>query len=480
MPPTSDIAASPWAVCALSLVPGVALVGVATVVGPRSVVGLIFLGAAAVVHAAMLLLVVPRIFLRVAGPSPSDVALTRFLERALDTVVVDEVAEEFVACVHAALGPTRAVLVAPSADGSVRLLPTEGGQPKLGDADAAFLWLGAATEPLHQSRLAGATGEGAAAASVLLTRLGGEVLLPLRHRGLLLGLGVIGPPSRPLARPESFYRALRAYAAVAIANTYLDAEARGRPGLAQNLGLANAVQEALMPAERPVRRERYGLRGVFRPMADCGGDLWLWRELAGEKVLLVIADATGHGAAPALLAAVAKGAIDGHWQLFSGDLDPGKLLAATNRVIHRTGRRRYLMTAFAAVIDTVSGELRFANAGQNFPLVMNARGFEQLIARGNTLGSTADAVYQTQRRTLAPGDRLLLYTDGIIDAGSPHREPFGERRFRAALAGQHHLPAHRVPDLLLQRVDEHLEGRPLGDDVTCVVFELGAGGGEDE
>jgi phosphoserine phosphatase RsbU/P len=169
---------------------------------------------------------------------------------------------------------------------------------------------------------------------------------------------------------------------------------------------------------------------------------------------------------------VAKGAIDARWQLDGRDLEPGQLLAALNRSIYRTGRRRYLMTAFAAVIDVSTGRLTFANAGQNFPFVLTARGLEPLVARGDALGVQPEVSYETFGRNLVIGDKLLLYSDGFLEAGAPQMEPFGEKRFRAAVAAVANQPAIRVPDLLVSRVDEYLEGTPHADDITCVAFEL--------
>jgi serine phosphatase RsbU (regulator of sigma subunit) len=385
------------------------------------------------------------------------------------------VSEEFEDAVTSALGATRAVLVAPSPDGGVRILA--GGKEEvaqdLGDATSAFLWLGDTVNPIYRSELERAGQDGAEEARQLMSKLGGDVLLPLRHRGLLLGLGLIGPPvSAGRIRLDAFYRAMRAYTTVAVANTFLDAEARDRRQLTQSFDLATAVQESLMPSERPVRRSTYALRGVYRPVAECGGDLWAWRDLGEDRVLLLVADATGHGAAPALLAAVAKGTIDAHWQLAGGDLDPGQLLSALNRAIYRSGRRRYLMTAFAAVVDAGTGRITFANAGQNFPLVIGVRGLEQLVARGDALGVQPEARYETLGRNLELGDKVLLYTDGFTEAGSPHMEPFGEKRFRALVASLANQPAVRLPDHLVGRVEEYVEGAPLGDDMTCVAFEL--------
>ena len=466
----------PWLAGLVLALPGIVTAGVAGAVGIATPVG-IGLAVAALVYLALDLAILQPRFEKQGATTSGEMAAPRFLQRALEAHDIGDVAQEFADAVAAALGPdTRAVLVAPSPDGDVRILagseeedPPEG----LGDVTGAFLFLGEGVAPIYRSALERQTGEGSQEARRLMDLLGAEVMLPLRHRGLLLGLGLVGPPTQLVVSGlDNFYRAMRAYTTVAIANTYLDAEARDSRRLAQTFDLATAVQESLMPSERPVRRPGFSLRGVFRPVAECGGDLWAWRELADDRVLLVVADATGHGAAPALLAAVAKGTIDAHWLLKAGDLDPGLLLSALNRAVFRAGRRRYLMTAFAAVADLSTGRLTFANAGQNFPYVFGERGLEPLVARGDALGSAPETTYETRGRNLEIGDRLVLYTDGFIDAGAPEREPFGEKRFRAAIAGLQNQPAVRVPDLLMARVEEYLEGAIVSDDLTCVAFEL--------
>ena len=411
----------PWLVAAALAVPAFALGGAGGMVGPTTVAGGGLIAAGFIYLVFELLVLQPRVEARALAAGDADAAAQEFLERALAVRNVDEVAVELGKAIQRVAGPTRALLLAPGADGQVRVLVASGDRPHtaFGDATAAFLWLGDREQPVLRAELdALREFEGARATAELMDAMACNVMLPLLHRGLLLGVALV---AQPAGRDDlaGFWSALRAYTTVAVANTFLDAEARGRSRLTRSFDLATAMQESLMPDERPVRRERFEVRGIFRPVAECGGDLWVWRELADSKVLLVIADATGHGAAPALLAAVAKGAIDAHWQMALKHLDPGALLRALNVAIHRTGRKRYMMTAFAVVIDTSSGDVRYANAGQNFPYLIRADGdrtrIEPLIARGNSLGAAADAQFETKAHSMRDGDKLLLYTDGVIE-----------------------------------------------------------------
>lgn len=471
------VAAFALALPAIGLALGAGLAGVATPVGGG------LLGAGAVYLLVDLLVLQPKLERRMGGAADPEQAAQDFLQRALSFREVEVVAEELGRAVARAMGSTKCFLLAPGRDGEVRVLSGTGHPTPvdLGDPTPAFLWLGDAAEPIRRQRLVELKEfDGAREALALVDALGCDVLLPLLHRGLLLGLGLIKEPAG--ARDLSgFYSGMRAYMTVAVANTFLDAEARGRSELAKSFDLATTMQESLMPDERPVRRDGFELKGLFKPVAECGGDLWAWRELSDGKVLLLIADATGHGAAPALLAAVAKGAIDAHWQMGLKTLEPDTLLTALNTAIHRTGRKRYMMTAFAAVVDTVRGELRYANAGQNFPYFINGSGekrgkVEPLIARGNSLGATSEAKFERHARPMGEGDKLILFTDGVTDAGTPSIDPWGEKRFRASLTANADKRAIHLPELIMAEVDQHIAGRELMDDVTMLAFEYGHAG----
>ncbi len=470
--------AFPWGTVIALAIPAFGLAVAGGLVGVSSLVGVILIAASAIYLVVELMVIQPKVEHRMLVPSGGPAAAQAFLERALEFSDVDEVASEFGRAVTGAMGDVATFLLVPSADGKVRVISGSGSaaSPELDDPTPALMWLEDCDVPFSRGDLATVEDEGGVATVALLDKLGCEVVLPLRHRGVLLGLGLIGAARGDHSR---FFRAMRAYTTVAVANTFLGAGARQHSGLTQTFDLATAMQESLMPDERPNYRDGFELRGLFRPVAECGGDLWVWRDLADGKVLLLIADATGHGAAPALLAAVAKGAIDAYWQMSLKNLDPGRLLAALNLAVHRTGRQRYMMTAFAAVIDTRSAELHFANAGQNFPYFIHGvprpdgRRVEPLIARGNSLGASAEAAFETQSRHMDNGDKLLLYTDGLTDAGSPAIEPWGEKRFRSTIEAMAGERATRIPELLMAEIEQYLAGRELVDDITMVCFQYG-------
>jgi serine phosphatase RsbU (regulator of sigma subunit) len=459
--------------------------GAAGIAGPAGIACAV--GAAAWT-ALDLLVIDPR--LRRGAGGITDIS-TAFMRRALRAGTVDDVARDLTITLSRALGPRdlgRATLIVPDAEGGVRTITLAGPAPSIAVPPAALEWLGLLDDAGDREGITAwvdrpvedGGGEGPRAALTLMDATGADVVLPLRHRGLLLGVITLARPEARRADPElgRLLRALRAYTTAAIARTFLAAEVSQKHKHSRSVDLATAMQEAMMPSEKPVRRPDFELRGLFRPVAECGGDLWMWRSIGEDKVLLLIADATGHGAAPALLAAVAKGTVDALCEQWGGEVDPGQLLAQLGRVIYRAGRRRYMMTAFAAVVDLRTRTVKVANAGQNFPFVIHppsgdtAAVVEPIVVRGDTLGSAARPRYDSHERPLVPGDRLFLYTDGIIDAGTPVKEPWGEKRLRRALVAMARERSTKVPDLIWADLEQHTTGNPMGDDVTMLMFEL--------
>ena len=477
---SSDQSTAWWVASVAAVAPAAGLLGASGLAGVTSGSGTALALGGVLWLALELFVLQPRLDRRFLGGGSLAMLARRFLQRALLQRSVADVGLELESTVRHALGTERTLLVVPDPAGGVRVLGADQGQTlDLGEAEAAFQWLGERGEPATLEELRPlAEFEGAAATARLVERLGGEVAIPLRHRLMLLGLLVIGRPGRRV-EPSAlwrFHRALGAHATVAVANTYLGEHAQGKGGLSRELGLATALQEAILPEERVVRAGQVAVRGLCRPMAECGGDMWSFLDLGDGRVLLLIADATGHGAAPAMLTAVARGVLDAARTVKTGDPDPAWLLATLNREIHAAGKDRYHMTAFVAVLDPAGGQMHFANAGHNFPYLVSRVGdaakVEVLVARGNTLGSAAVTSYQAHTRPLSPGDRLVLYTDGITEAGSPRIEPYGEKRFRAALVTTAAFPVDETPDALVAEMHAYLAGHPVQDDVTLVVAHI--------
>ena len=468
----------PWVLASVVALPGVALAAVGGWIGLDKPLGIVLALTGCIYLVVDVFVLQPRREAAEQANLRADRAVREFLERTVGLHTVDAVVREFGRAITLTLGDTRSVLLAPSEEGEFRVLLGSGSPPGeyREDPTPAFLWLSDCAEPLSRAHLRDMQQfEGARVALGLSDAFQCDVLLPLLHRGLLLGLGLVETTDRLGQATWGFLGAMRAHTTVALANTFLDAETRGRSQLARTFDLANAMQGSLMPEDRPVHGDGFELRGLFRPVAECGGDLWAWHVLEDGRICLLVADATGHGVAPALLAAVAQGTIDAHCQLARRDMEPGQLLAQLNGAIYRAGCQRYMMTAFAAIVDLSAGTLSFANAGQNFPYFIDAtRGtVEPLIARGNSLGAVANTSFETHVVPMKRGDKLILYTDGVTEAAGPSAESWGERRFRAVLGAHRGESAVQLLDVVHAELERYLEGCQVSDDMTMVAFEYG-------
>lgn len=469
-------ASTPWFSSFLLALPAFGLAVAAGWMNPREPTGLALAGAAIVWMLVHLFGIHPRLQ-RGESREDEEPGAEGLLLKSLDMTGIDDVGVQFSRSAKRVIGPCRAYLMAANPDGGARVVSEDrAALSEFGDITQGAVWLGAQAGILSREQVEQSSDPGAEEIMTAMRIFDTQIVLPLKHRGLLLGIAMLGAEEDTNLLDSAHleaYRTIRAYTTVALANVFLDTEAASRGTLKGAFDLATAMQEALMPEDRPVRRDGFELRGFYRPVAECGGDLWAWRELGGGKVLVVIADATGHGAAPALLAAAAKGAIDAKWQTSPDDMDPGDLLSVMNRAVYRVGQRQYMMTAFAAVIDPVTETIRYANGGQNFPFFLTGEKVEVLVARGNQLGAAAEASFETHTREMKHGQRVLLYTDGITEAGTPHIDPYGERRFRRAIARVASEPTLRIPEILVQGMDDFLGDVEVADDITLVVAQCG-------
>jgi len=251
--------------------------------------------------------------------------------------------------------------------------------------------------------------------------------------------------------------------------------------LEREMSLARQVQQAMLPPPDLVLHGGIRVVGHCVPASSCGGDWWSYRKLSGDRMLLVIGDATGHGLHSALIAATARGAVEALADADERLLTPEQVLRAIHSAISGIGDHALLMTCFAAVVDPGASTLWFANAGQNFPYVLRrstagALDDAQIIAAsGNPLGDRT--VTQTLRRgsvPIHPGDVLVTFTDGVVERSNPTGKLFGDRRLRAVFRGQR----IETPDDLIglrervvQAIDAFADGTTSQDDVTFVLVQ---------
>lgn len=242
------------------------------------------------------------------------------------------------------------------------------------------------------------------------------------------------------------------------------------------LKTAQTVQETLFPA---TEADIAGLKisGFYEPASECGGDWWYYSEVQG-KIYLWIGDATGHGAAAALITSAARSAASIIEKLA---VTPAEALEYMNRSIYDVSKGRLMMTFFVACFDPLTGVFQYSNASHEAPFLFHKSDQElkkkDLIPLNDVnnprIGQSRETVYKQTEIILKPGDRILFYTDGIPDIQDKNKTAWGERAFIKALL-QSASSKNSTSVAVKQMVDlfsKHRQHQSLIDDITFFLVQ---------
>jgi serine phosphatase RsbU (regulator of sigma subunit) len=214
--------------------------------------------------------------------------------------------------------------------------------------------------------------------------------------------------------------------------------------------------------------------GHFQPAGQAGSDFWGVYPL-GQRVLVIVGDATGVGLAGSMVSAVVKSCSDAIIDAHGDGVDPASLLGTLNRALWRPEKPAH-MTCFAALFDLSQGVVKYANAGHRFPYHLGATGkLGVLHGAGPVLGDELQSRYPIHEQAISAGDTLVFFTDGMVSAQNPQGDSFGERRLQKLLSTATGNAAATLRDRIVSEVARFRENRPRGDDEAMIVVEVAAG-----
>jgi len=211
----------------------------------------------------------------------------------------------------------------------------------------------------------------------------------------------------------------------------------------------------------------------YLPASSVAGDFYDFLNANGRGVGILVADVAGHGVPAALVASMVKVALSAQ---AAHARDPAAVLDGMNRIFSGHGIKTFI-TAGYVYLDTRSRAMRYAGAGH--PPLLLWRGRERRVhafrENGMVLGPFQEVTYANAECALEPGDRLVLYTDGITEAPNAAGELFGEERLGRALLAHAGLPAGEFADALLEEVSSW--SGPVArsaprDDLTLIVVDV--------
>jgi serine phosphatase RsbU (regulator of sigma subunit) len=245
-----------------------------------------------------------------------------------------------------------------------------------------------------------------------------------------------------------------------------------RAAMEKDLMIAADIQMRLVPAE-PLRLGAWHVEGRLVPAKQVGGDLYDYFTLDAQRVALVIADVSGKGVPAALLVSTVASTVRA---FADGQLTPKPLVEQVNRAAVRSSAAGKFVTFFYGELDHAQGRLRYVNAGHNFPRLRRASGeVEWLEAGGTPLGLFEGVPYEQGELAFAPGDALLLFSDGISEAVDGFNQEYGEDRLEALWKQHGAGPARAMLDLVYDDVVRFRGAAAQNDDMTMVVVSPAAG-----
>jgi serine phosphatase RsbU (regulator of sigma subunit) len=235
---------------------------------------------------------------------------------------------------------------------------------------------------------------------------------------------------------------------------------------AQELRAARVIQQQLLPKEMP-SLPGWRIAAYYRPAREVGGDFYDFLELPDGQIAIVTGDVTDKGIPAALVMATTH-------TILRGDVpelvSPGAVLERANDRLYPDIPANMFVTCLYAVLDPKTGRLRYANAGHNLPYLATADGVAELRATGMPLGAMPDMTYEENEAHLAPGDGVLLHSDGLVEAHDPSGEMFGFARLQKVV--ENSSGGKRLIEECLAELSEFV-GRDWEqeDDITLVALE---------
>jgi len=294
--------------------------------------------------------------------------------------------------------------------------------------------------------------------------------VPLSIKNDLFGILLIEEATnaqRFRARRIEIINGIAQQAALAIQNDLLQQEMVVRERLETEVQLARQIQQTFIPHTLPTHPE-WQMAARWLTARQVGGDFYDVIELPNGKLGIFIADVADKGMPAALFMALTRTLVRAAVKELNS---PVEVLRRVNDLLLPDTQQGMFVTAIYGVLDTECGDFTFVNAGHNPPLWVKAnQSIEKLTRTAIALGVMEQPNMKEHTISLAVGDMLLLYTDGLTEAFSPEGELFGESRLMDSLKSIQVQTADEVLVVIEDRLNEFIDTTPLGDDLTMLVL----------
>ena len=231
--------------------------------------------------------------------------------------------------------------------------------------------------------------------------------------------------------------------------------------------IGKEVQELFLPSDNTLKE--YGVACYYRPLREVSGDIYNFFEFAEHIKGVFFADATGHGISAALITAVTAMSLD---EVVRRTQNPIEVLGTLNNMVSDRLQSSFYATAVFFLFDSRKKKVYYSNAGHNAPLLIRKQ-TKQIVELGKCgppLGMIDDVDYQGKKFFPQTGDKLLIYSDGLVETENTEKDQFGMERVEGIVKENFGLPNEELLSILTGELEEH--AAYYRDDVSVVLMEM--------
>ena len=290
---------------------------------------------------------------------------------------------------------------------------------------------------------------------------------PLRAEGAVLGYLDIRSEKMISDESAALFRGLAAFMAISLEKFQLYRQMLEKEKIEKELQIARAIQQSFL-LQQPQNFPGLDIAFLNIPSSKVGGDYYEIIPLNDREIIFSINDVSGHGVPASLLMAIFRSNFV--FQLRQGN-DISATIIHLNRLIAETTEPNLFVTSFTAKLDCEAGILTYINAGHPPPLVVRGMELLPLDAGGMVVGMFADVEYTVSRFAMRPGDVLVFYTDGVIEAENEKEEEYSLARLGAAVTERRDLPAAVIQAALIEDLRNFCLRPDFSDDITLMVVK---------
>jgi sigma-B regulation protein RsbU (phosphoserine phosphatase) len=301
------------------------------------------------------------------------------------------------------------------------------------------------------------------------TTIGKNVaVFPLKARDRRLGILQLKIEKRVPDEVISLIRGLAAFVAILLEKLEMQARMIEKEKIESELRIARDIQQSFLP-DKSIRINGLDMAYVNIPSSEVGGDYYDIVPFSDNETVFTINDISGHGVPASLLMSIFR---TNFVYRIKKDKHMVNTISHLNNMIAETTEANLFVTSFTSWLDTEKMKLRYVNAGHNPPLIFRGTEIIELAEASLAVGIFPDVPYETAELELKPGDLLVLYTDGIVEAENPAGHQYSSDRLIDFIKTNREHEAEVIKERFIRELKGFIEKNSFEDDVTFILVKL--------